>query len=52
VEKTLEMEELSFLLLSYLSLHNGQDPSDDATRNGIEPTHCEEKEDRFFGERY
>jgi len=38
-EKGLEVEELFFLLLPYLSLHDTQDPSDEATTNGIKPNH-------------
>jgi len=50
-EKTLEAMELSFSSLSYLSLPDAQDPSDDVTINGIEPTYNEE-EDKFFGKKY
>lgn len=49
-EKSLDVEELFFLSLPQLSLHNTQDPSDEATTNGIKPNRNEE--DKFFGKKY
>ncbi|XP_029129864.1 uncharacterized protein LOC109816369 isoform X2 [Cajanus cajan] len=50
-EKALEVEELSFLSLPYLSLQDAQDLSNEATMVHNEEE-AEEEEDKFFGKKY
>jgi len=49
-EKTLEVKDLSFLSIPYLSLQDAQDLSIRATTNGIEAIDSKEEDNHFdFG---